>query len=213
MFEYERNKLIETIRKKGIKNESVLEAMNRVERHLFVPDAVKSHSYDDVAVPIGFSQTISQPYTVAFMSEALEPEKGKKILEIGTGSGYQAAVLVEIGLKVFSIERNFNLYSRTQDLFDKLKIRAALRYGDGTLGWAEFSPYDGILVTAGGPEIPGKLKKQLAIGGKMIVPVGNRAKQSMLTVTRLDETTYDVKETPNFAFVPLIGKEGWKENR
>lgn len=210
MLEHERNDLVEIIKKKGITDPNVIEAISKVERHLFVPPAIRHLAYEDNALPIGFGQTISQPYTVAFMTQALNLKKGEKILEIGTGSGYQAAVLFEMGMRVYSIERNMEIYNRTLKLFDKLGIRVAARCSDGTLGWKEYAPYDAIIVTAGGPSIPEYLKKQLTIGGRMVIPVGDKKSQTMKILKKLDEDKFDIKESPYFAFVPLIGKEGWK---
>ncbi len=211
MYEVERRDLVEKLRKKGITDGKVLEAIMNVERHLFVPEGVRQHAYDDVALPIGWGQTISQPYTVAVMTQALEIEDEEKVLEIGTGSGYQAALLAEMGCRVFSIERNREIYDRTQKLFDELHVRAALRCSDGTLGWAEFAPYDRIIVTAGSPKIPAALKKQLKVGGKLVIPVGDKYSQSLKVLTKLSEEEFAVKDIPHFAFVPLIGKDGWKE--
>lgn len=211
MYEKEREALVEILKCKGIKDKNVLDAFMSVERHLFVDDIMKRHSYTDVALPIGYGQTISQPYTVAYMTEALNLNSGSKVLEIGTGSGYQAAILEKMGMRVFSIERNHNLYNRALTLFDKLGIRAALRCADGTIGWEEFAPYDGIIVTAGGPSVPIKLKKQLAIGGKMVIPVGNKTSQSMKILTKISDEEFEIQDMPQFTFVPLIGKEGWKE--
>ena len=210
MLEHERNDLVEVIKKKGISDPNVIDAIGRVERHLFVPPAIQHLAYEDNALPIGFGQTISQPFTVAFMTQALNLQKGEKILEIGTGSGYQAAVLFEMGMRIYSIERNMEIYNRTLKLFDKLGIRVAARCSDGTLGWKEYAPYDAIVVTAGGPSIPEYLKKQLAIGGRMVIPVGDKKSQTMKILKKLDEEKFDIKESPYFAFVPLIGKEGWK---
>lgn len=211
MFDQERKELVEVLRKKKISDERVLDAFLKVERHLFVPDVIKPHSYRDVALPIGYEQTISQPYTVAFMTQALESKKGDKVLEIGTGSGFQAAILLQMGIKVFSIERNHDIYVRTQKLFDELGLRAALRFGDGTIGWEEYSPYNGIIVTAGGPSVPERLLKQLAVGGKMVIPIGSRRIQTMKIITKVAEDDFETEDMPNFTFVPLIGKEGWKE--
>ena len=210
MYEAEREDLINVLRGKDITDENVLRAFSKVERHLFVPDIIKPHAYSDVALPIGHEQTISQPYTVAFMTQALELEGRSKILEIGTGSGFQAAILVEMGMKVYSIERNYVIHQKTQKLYDTLGIRAALIYGDGTLGWQESAPYDRIIVTAGGPEVPKRLLKQLAVGGKMVIPVGDRNSQTMQIITKISEDEFSKKEVPDFKFVPLIGKEGWK---
>jgi protein-L-isoaspartate(D-aspartate) O-methyltransferase len=210
MLEHERNDLVEIIKKKGISDPNVIDAIGKVERHLFVPPAIQHLAYEDNALPIGFGQTISQPFTVAFMTQALNLQKGEKILEIGTGSGYQAAVLFEMGMRIYSIERNMEIYNRTLKLFDKLGIRVAARCSDGTLGWKEYAPYDAIIVTAGGPSIPEYLKKQLAIGGRMVIPVGDKKSQTMKILKKLEEDKFDIRESPYFAFVPLIGKEGWK---
>ncbi len=211
MYEIERKNLVDKIRQNGIKDENVLSAIYDVERHLFVPDIMIPHAYKDVALPIGFEQTISQPYTVAYMTQSLELKSGSKVLEVGTGSGYQAAVLNKMGMKVYSIERNSELLHRTQKLFDKLGIRVVSRWGDGTIGWDEFAPFDGIIVTAGSPSVPVNLKKQLAIGGKMVIPVGDKKIQVMKIITKIDEEEFRVIDIPNFAFVPLIGREGWNE--
>lgn len=211
MFEKEREDLVQLLRDRGIKNERVLDAFLKVERHLFVPEIIRFNAYKDVALPIGQGQTISQPYTVAYMTEALDPKPGEKILEIGTGSGYQAAILYEMGIRVFTIERQFELYNSTLKLFDDLSYKIAARCSDGTIGWSEFAPYDGIIVTAGGPSIPENLKKQLAIRGKMVIPVGDKQTQIMMILSKISEDKFTIRETPYFAFVPLIGKEGWKE--
>lgn len=210
MYEKEREILTESLFKKGITDKKVLKAFMKVERHLFVPDIIVPHAYSDVALPIGDEQTISQPYTVAFMTQALELKERSKILEIGTGSGFQAAVLVEMGMKVYSIERQFNIYKRTQKLFDELGIRAALIYGDGTIGWDEAAPYDRIIVTAGGPEVPKRLLNQLAVDGKMVIPVGDKNSQTMQIISKVSPNEYNTVEVPDFKFVPLIGKDGWK---
>ncbi|HEX2983483.1 MAG TPA: protein-L-isoaspartate(D-aspartate) O-methyltransferase [Ignavibacteriales bacterium] len=211
MYEIERLELAEKLTKKGISDEKVLKAIREVERHLFVPEIMVPHAYEDSALPIGFSQTISQPFTVAYMTEALKAAPGDRILEIGTGSGYQAAILNHMGMKVFTIERQDEIFLRTQKLFDKLGLRIVCRLGDGTIGWAEFSPYDGIIVTAGGPTVPENLKKQLAIGGRLVIPVGDKESQTLKIITKVAEDDFDVKDVPKFKFVPLIGREGWKE--
>lgn len=211
MYEKERASLVEILIQKGIKDKSVLNAMNSVERHLFVPNAMVSHAYKDTAMPIGYGQTISQPYTVAFMTQALNLPTGAKILEIGTGSGYQAAVLLNMGMKVYTIERNDKIYATTLKLFEKMNLRVAARCSDGTIGWDEFAPYDGIIVTAGGPTIPNNLKKQMAINGRMVIPVGDKAGQTLYILTKVSENEFETKEEPNFSFVPLIGREGWKD--
>lgn len=211
MYETERKELVENLKKKGITNQDVLDAFMNVERHLFVPDIMKQHAYTDVALPIGMGQTISQPYTVAYMTQALDPKPKQKILEIGTGSGYQAAILSQIGVRVFTIERHHGLYDSATKMFDKMNLKIAARCSDGTLGWQEFSPYDGIIVTAGGPSVPPNLKKQLAVGGKMVIPVGDKKIQSLQIITKISDDQFKTSNVPYFAFVPLIGKEGWKE--
>ena len=182
-----------------------------MDRHLFVPEAVRYHAYLDVALPIGYGQTISQPYTVAVMTEALKLQKESKVLEIGTGSGYQAAILYSMGMKVFTIERNFDICDRTRKLFDEMALRIVTRCGDGTVGWEEYAPYDGIIVTAGSPSIPENLRKQLSVGGRMVIPVGSKQSQILKVLTKNSDDEFIVESIPQFAFVPLIGKEGWKE--
>ena len=209
MFETEREELINNLRKKGIKDENVLSAMLAVERHRFVQQVMISHAYDDVALPIGYGQTISQPYTVAIMTESLKLQPGNKVLEIGTGSGYQAAILYKMGMKVYSIERNENIYRKTQKFFDDNEIRAVVRCSDGTIGWGEYAPFDAIIVTAGSPVVPENLKRQLAVGGRMVIPVGDRKQQSLLILRKIEDDKFETSEVPNFKFVPLIGKEGW----
>lgn len=211
MYEKERQELVDKLSENGINDIYVLKAIGEVERHLFVPEAMVMHAYKDIALPIGYSQTISQPYTVAFMTQALKVKPDNKILEIGTGSGYQAALLFRMGAKVFSIERQFEIYDRTQKLFDKLEIRVHTKYGDGTIGWEEFSPYDGIIVTAGSPNVPKSLLKQLAIGGRLVIPVGDKISQKLKVLTKISENEFNIIDIPEFVFVPLIGKEGWKQ--
>jgi len=211
MYETERKELVGILRTKGIINKRVLDAFLKVERHLFVPDIMKQHAYKDVALPIGLGQTISQPYTVAYMTQEIDPQPKQKILEIGTGSGYQAAILYELGARVFSIERHTDLYNSAMKMFDKLNLKIAARCSDGTIGWEEFSPYDGIIVTAGGPTVPINFKKQLAVGGRLVIPVGDKQVQTLQIITKISEDEFQTNEVPYFAFVPLIGKEGWKE--
>jgi protein-L-isoaspartate(D-aspartate) O-methyltransferase len=211
MYEPEKEELVNILKGKGITNERVLDAFKKVERHLFVPDIMKHHAYKDVALPIGYGQTISQPYTVAYMTQALDAQVNSKILEIGTGSGYQAAIIYAMGARVFTIERNFDLYNLALSVFDKMNCKIASRCSDGTIGWEEFSPYDGIIVTAGGPTVPISLKKQLAIGGKLVIPVGDKQIQTLNIITKESEDNFTTREVPYFAFVPLIGKDGWNE--
>jgi len=211
IFKRQRLELVETLSKKGISDEILLRAMNDVQREKFIPSGVRTHAYKDIALPIGYGQTISQPYTIAIMTQALKVKKGDKILEIGTGSGYQAALLFMMGAKVFSIERHFEIFNKVLKLFDNLSIRVRCKQGDGTLGWDEFAPFDGIIVTAGSPGIPVSLKQQLVIGGRMVIPVGDKNSQTLKVITKIDDDHFDVEEIPEFAFVPLIGREGWKD--
>lgn len=206
-----RANLVRTLAGQGITNKTVLKALLQVERHLFVPEIIRDKAYLNKALPLGYDVTISQPYTVAFMTQALQPEKGMKILEIGTGSGYQAAVLAKIVDKVYTIERTYEIYVNTQKLYDTLAIKNVLmRWGDGTVGWNDYAPYDGIIVTAGSPKVPPALLKQLKIGGRMVIPVGDSNSQEMYIITKLADNNFSTEKEPNFSFVPLIGKEGWE---
>ena len=209
MSKTERKILINSLEKKGISDKNVLTAMLKVEREKFVPLLMKVNAYRDIALPIGYEQTISQPYTVAIMTQALKVNRGEKILEIGTGSGYQAAILVEMGARVYSIERHNDIFRNAQKLFDKLGIRVSTKCGDGTIGWSEHAPFDGIIVTAGSPDIPVSLKNQLAFGGRLVIPVGGKSTQILKIVTRISEDKFDIESIPEFAFVPLIGREAW----
>jgi protein-L-isoaspartate(D-aspartate) O-methyltransferase len=182
--------------------------MGKIERHLFVSEPFVNRSYDDTALPIAKQQTISQPYTVAYMTEQLAPNPGAKVLEIGTGSGYQAAVLAELGCKVYTIERHVDLLLHARKMFDRFGYRIGSKAGDGTVGWSEFAPYDGIIVTAAAPEVPDPLLKQLADGGRLIIPVGNLEMQDLFVVTRNGDA-FSKREIKGFKFVPLIGKKGW----
>ncbi|MFZ1281790.1 MAG: protein-L-isoaspartate(D-aspartate) O-methyltransferase [Ignavibacteriaceae bacterium] len=212
MFRVQREELIDELTQKGISDLSVIKAIGRIPREKFIPVTMQHFAYKDVALPIGYEQTISQPYTVAYMTQQLNIKKpGMKILEIGTGSGYQAAVLYEMGCDVYSIERNLDLHHRTTRLFDKLGIRVHAKYGDGTIGWKDFAPFDGIIVTAGSPSIPQKLKEQLIVGGRMIIPVGDRVSQKLYLLKKISEDIFESEIIPEFAFVPLIGREGWKK--
>ncbi len=213
MSRFQREQLVEELKNKGITNQRVLKAIETVEREKFIPATMAHLAYKDTALPIGYEQTISQPYTVAFMTEKLNLKEGNKVLEIGTGSGYQAAILYQMGMKVYSIEINLELHNKTKQLFDELGIRVHAKYGDGTIGWYEFAPYDGIIVTAGSPSIPNKLTEQLAIGGRLVIPVGPRDYQDLNVITRLSEDEYSKETYPRFVFVPLIGKNGWEKNK
>ncbi len=211
MFKQQRLELVDSLSSKGISDKLLLKAMNEVEREKFIPRAMRTHAYLDIALPIGYGQTISQPYTIAIMTQALKVNKGDKMLEIGTGSGYQAALLYDMGAKVFSIERHFEIFNNALKLFDKLSVRVRCKQGDGTLGWDEYAPFDGIIVTAGSPGIPDSLKQQLTIGGRMVIPVGNKNSQTLKVITKIENENYNIEDIPEFAFVPLIGREGWKD--
>lgn len=204
-----RNALTEKLREKGIRDERVLEAIQAIPRHIFVDTALENRAYEDSALPISCGQTISQPYTVAAQTELLEIEKGDKVLEIGTGSGYQAAVLCHIGADVYSVERHEELYHKAKKMLHELGCRAQLKYGDGTLGWGAYAPYDGIVVTAGAPVVPDDLIKQLNVGGRLVVPVGSQKSQVMVRITRVSEDSYEEEHLQHFKFVPLIGRKGW----
>ena len=205
-----RAELVETLKKKGIFHETTLNAIKQIPRHLFIENAFLEHAYQDKAFPIGDGQTISQPYTVAFQTQSLDVKKGDKILEIGTGSGYQAAVLSEIGAKVYSIERHRGLYLKTSALLKNLKYKSIKTFcGDGTKGLTQFAPYDKIIVTAGAPDIPYPLIDQLAIGGQLIIPIGHEKEQIMTLITKKSADQITRKNLGNFKFVPLIGKNGW----
>ncbi len=204
-----RNALIKTLAKKGISNPMVLEAMSKVPRHYFFDPAFLEHAYQDKAFPIGENQTISQPYTVAFQTELLQIQKGNKVLEIGTGSGYQACVLLEMGAKVFTIEYNKLLYDQTRAFLPKIGYLPIFHRGDGTKGWPSQAPFDKIIVTAGAPKVPQALVDQLKIGGVLVIPVGNRDRQKMIRLTRESKLKLRKEEFNYFAFVPLLGEKGW----
>jgi protein-L-isoaspartate(D-aspartate) O-methyltransferase len=204
-----RNKLVKILRNKGISDERVLDALAKVPRHVFFDNALLEHAYQDKAFPIGEGQTISQPYTVAFQTEKLEIKLGDKILEIGTGSGYQACILLELGAKVYTIEYNQKLYEKTKVQLPKMGYRPYFFFGDGSKGLASKAPYDKIIVTAGAPVVPTALTDQLNEGGILVIPVGNRDKQMMLRIRKKNGKLIQ-EEFDNFAFVPLLGKEGWK---
>ncbi|WP_027359189.1 protein-L-isoaspartate(D-aspartate) O-methyltransferase [Desulforegula conservatrix] len=196
---------------RGISDPLVLDAMRSVPRHLFVSEALMDQAYGDYPLPIGEQQTISQPLIVAEMTQAIGIGPDDRVLEIGTGSGYQAAILSRIAFRVYTVERIYSLYARTRKLFDQLQYyNIVTRYSDGTSGWKEESPYDAIVVTAGGPEVPEPLVKQLAVGGKLIIPVGDKYTQELIKVTRT-ETGVKRESLGSCRFVKLIGEHGWKE--
>ena len=199
-----RKKLIDSIRNKGISNEDVLEAMDRVPRHLFMDSSFINFSYTDKAFPIAAGQTISQPYTVAFQTELLDVKKHLKVLEIGTGSGYQTAVLLELGARVFTIERQRQLFLDAQKTLGPLNYKPSFFFGDGYEGLPSFAPFDRILITAAAPVIPQQLLEQLAVGGILVVPEGDRYGQRMVRVIRESEGKYTRSEHGHFSFVPLL---------
>jgi protein-L-isoaspartate(D-aspartate) O-methyltransferase len=208
-FDIERSEMISLLRERGITDELLLRAMSVIDRSNFVQDLFANRAYDDSALPIGNSQTISQPYTVAFMTQALAVRKGGKILEIGTGSGYQAAILAELGARVFTIERHMDLLVQARKRFEKYEYQIASKCGDGTIGWKEFAPFDGILVTAGAPEVPRPLLEQLGDGARLVIPIGDLDVQNLHIILRQREE-FAARIVDGFKFVPLIGKKGWQ---
>ena len=197
------------LKRRGIDNERVLEAIRDIKRHLFVPENLRKEAYEDYPLPIGEDQTISQPYMVAIMTELLELRGGERVLEIGTGSGYQTAILAEIAEEVYSVERLESLALRAKKLLDKLGyLNIKIKVGDGSEGWEEFSPYDAILVTAGAPDVPEPLFKQLKEGGRLVIPIGGRFSQVLVRVRKI-KGEKEVEEFFDCAFVPLIGKYGF----
>ncbi len=198
---------------RGIRDELVLDAMRKVPREEFVPEIERAFAYTDGPLPIGAGQTISQPYIVALMTEALQLHGGERVLEIGTGSGYAAAILAEIAAEVFTVERVKELADQAaESLRDRGYVNAHVRHGDGTLGWPERAPYDAIVVTAGGPEVPESLKQQLVVGGRLVMPVGTSPSyQTLVKVVRSSEDRFDSTNLGEVRFVALVGKEGWRE--
>ena len=206
-----RERMVQTqLRARNIKDENVLEAMRIIPRHKFVPKELWSRAYGDHPLPIGQGQTISQPYMVAFMTEQMHLEENNKVLEIGTGSGYQAAILAEMVDRVFSMERVPELASRARKVLDTLGYsNIIIRTGDGTLGWNEFAPFDRIMVTAGAPDVPEALIEQLADGGRIVIPVGNTFVQTLIVVKKKGDKIKR-EEKCGCTFVPLIGVQGWE---
>ena len=199
-----RKKLIEELEAKGIENELVLEAINRVPRHLFMDNAFVNFAYKDQAFPIGAEQTISQPYTVAFQTQLLQLKAGLKVLEIGTGSGYQSCVLMEMGVKVFSVERHRSLHQKSKQKLNDLGYFPKLFFGDGYIGLPTFAPFDRIIITAAAPYIPEDLKNQLAIGGMMVIPLGDGETQNMQRIIKLGENKFETETFGDFSFVPML---------
>jgi len=195
---------------RGVVDQRVLDAMLTIPRHLFVETALQSHAYGDAALPIGEKQTISQPYMVAVMTAALELQGDERILEIGTGSGYQTAVLSRLVKRVYSIERIAALAARARKILDQLQLsNINIKIGDGTVGWADQAPFSGILVAAGSPDVPQKYLDQLEIGGKLVLPVGDQKQQTLIRIVRKSEDCFERQQLMGCRFVPLIGEQGW----
>jgi len=212
MLNLVKKELIRELLLMGIKSTRVLNAIEKVKREEFVSDELKKMAYDNNALPIDCNQTISQPYTVAFMTELLNVKEGDKVLEIGTGSGYQAAILKELGADVYSIERIAELSEKAKQILEKLGYDVKIKTDDGTKGWAEYSPFDGIIVTAAAPHVPQSLVTQLKIDGRLVIPVGDKYTQKIVLVKKIIEENQEKvteKHYPDFRFVPLIGEEGW----
>jgi protein-L-isoaspartate(D-aspartate) O-methyltransferase len=198
------------IEARGVTDPYVLAAMLKVPRHLFVSDALRDQAYGDFPLPIGEQQTISQPYIVAEMTQALQPAKDDRILEIGTGSGYQAAILAEIVFRVYTIEKLYPLYIKARKLFDTLRYHNIVtKYSDGSSGWKDESPFDAIIVTAGSPIIPEPLVSQLAVGGRMVIPVGDQYSQELIKLYK-DEHGIHKVNLGGCRFVKLVGEYGWR---
>jgi protein-L-isoaspartate(D-aspartate) O-methyltransferase len=211
-WERQRRAMIETIRDKGIQSLEVLRAFDLVPRHVFVPPAVAQRAYEDAAIPIGFGQTISQPSIQALYLQVLQLQPGDRVLEVGTGSGYQTALLAELVRHVYSIERIRELSARARDILDRLRYtNVALLVGDGTIGWSRYAAYDAILVAAGAPDVPPALVDQLAPGGRLLIPLGDRVAQK-LTLIQKTPAGLSREEVADCVFVPLLGRFGWPSN-
>jgi protein-L-isoaspartate(D-aspartate) O-methyltransferase len=210
-YKEKRRQLIDSLRRNPELDPYVLDAMELLPRELFVSPAFINRTYEDSALPIDCSQTISQPYTVAYMTSALRVRPNDKILEIGTGSGYQAALLHILGARVYTIERHEKLYNQSKALFAKLGMNIQSRLGDGTLGWREYSPYQSIITTAAAPQAPRPLIEQLGIGGRLVIPIGDKDQQTMHIIERVSKDEWREEKTDAFKFVPLIGREGWAQ--
>ena len=211
-FESERSRMVEEqIMGRGVKDARVLAAMRKIPRHEFLPEAIRGVAYADQALPIGEGQTMSQPYMVALMTELLDLKATERVLEIGTGSGYQAAVLAELCEKVYTVERVKTLAAQARVVLDRLGYKnVAIKVYDGTYGWKEMAPFDAVIVTAGSPDVPSALVDQLRDGGRLVIPVGERYAQQLLKIVRKAGGTITEKSIP-CVFVPLIGAFGWKE--
>ena len=199
-----RKRLVDTIKSKGVENQDVLDAIMNIPRHLFMAKGFEERAYQDNAFPIAADQTISQPYTVAFQTNLLDIKRGDKVLEVGTGSGYQAAVLLELGVKLYTIERQRELFQSSQIILKKLNYNPFCYYGDGYKGLPTYAPFDKILITAGAEEIPEELLKQLKVGGILVAPIGPRHSQDMLKITKIDDQKFKKESFGKFVFVPML---------
>jgi len=208
-YEGQRRSLIGTMQDRGIRDLNVLRAFDLIHRHEFVPEAVRHHAYQDAPVPIGFGQTASQPSLQALYMQVLDLQRTDRVLEVGTGCGFQTAVLAQLVDRVYSVERIRELAVRAREKLDDLRIsNVAILVGDGTIGWSRYAPFDAILVAAGGPEVPRPLMEQLSDGGRMLIPVGSRTMQRLMLVERHGDQ-WDQREVTECTFVPLLGRFGW----
>jgi len=200
-----RKKLAEELRRKGITDEKVLEAIETVPRHVFMDSGLIRFAYKDQAFPIGAGQTISQPFTVAYQTQLLDVHPHQKVLEIGTGSGYQAAVLMHLGVSLFTIDRQRSLYLKARSVLESLHLQPGLFFGDGYAGLPSYAPFDRILVTCGAMQVPESLLQQLKVGGKMVIPIGNETEQIMTRFVKISEQVIERSEHGSFIFVPMLG--------
>lgn len=208
-----RKRMVAELVKRGICDQRVLDAMLSVPRHIFVEEAISAQAYSDTSLPIGEKQTISQPYIVAKMTELLELKGRERVLELGTGSGYQAAILATLADRVYTVERIRPLALKARKALDSLRLlNVNLKIGDGTDGWPEEAPFDAILVTAGAPRVPECLVEQLSVGGRLVIPVGDRIDQRMVRVTKREDGSVVTEQSLDCRFVRLIGKNGWSED-
>lgn len=204
-----RKQLVDELRTKGITDQRVLDAINKIPRHFFLDSSFLEHAYQDKAFRIEAGQTISQPFTVAFQSQLLEIKKGDKVLEIGTGSGYQTCVLLELGAEVYTIETQKVLHQKSSSFLRQMGYKAQFFLGDGTIGLKQFSPFDKIIVTAGAPQVPEAYMEQMKIGGVLVIPVGDDKKQIMVRIKKIQENEFSKENFGDFKFVKLLGQDGW----